>query len=285
MHQLGVPMLKMSVILLGSILLTAGICNAQVQGKHFDRAIFVLFENTDYRDALNQQFFAELAGKGASFSNFTAETHPSQANYISLTSGDENGVRGDGSVDLDVKNVVDLLEAKGLTWKVYAEDYPGNCFKGATSGDYARKHNPFISYLDIQKTPARCANIVSADQFDIDAQAGKLPNYVFFIPNNQSDGHDTGVSYADRWYQQKFGNYVADPKFMAGTILITTFDEGVQSNQVYTSIVGPKVRNLLESDKLSHYSLLRLIEENWDLGTLGKKDSTAVPVPNIWTIF
>jgi hypothetical protein len=30
------------------------------------------------------------------------------------------------------------------------------------------------------------------------------------------------------------------------------------------------------------YSLLRLIEENWGLGDLGKEDATAPAIPNIW---
>lgn len=254
-------------------------------GRYFDRAIFVLFENTDYADALKQPFFKKLAANGTLFSNFMAITHPSQGNYVALTSGSLNGVSGNGKYDLDVENIVDLLEAKGITWKVYAEGFPGNCYTGTSSGAYARKHNPFISYVNIQKNPNRCANIVEANQFDRDAANGTLPNYVFYVPDNKNSGHDTGVSYSDKWYEQKFSRYINNSKFMENTILVSTFDESggyFGKNQIYTSIVGPAVKQGTVSTALNIYSLLKLVEDNWNLGDLGKLDASAPPITNIW---
>ncbi|AZZ37771.1 hypothetical protein CIK05_13505 [Bdellovibrio sp. qaytius] len=254
-------------------------------GKYFNRVVYVLFENTGYLKTIKQPFFSKLSQSGANFAAFTAETHPSQGNYIALTSGDLNGVKNDANYDLNVNNIVDLLDARNITWKVYAEAYPGNCFQGLKSGSYARKHNPFISYTSIQKNVNRCANIVDASQFDKDAASGQLPNYVFYVPDIKNDGHDTGVSYADKWYSKKFSPYVNDPVFMNDTILITTFDEndGTNGNQIYTSIVGPHVKAVSVTAQVSHYSLLKLMEDNWDLGNLGKLDATAAPIPeNIW---
>lgn len=254
-------------------------------GKYFDRVIFVVFENTNYTDAAKQPFFKQLSNRGAHFANFTALTHPSQGNYVALTSGALNGVVDDRKYDINVNNVVDLLEAKGVTWKVYAEAYPGNCFLGMSSAGYVRKHNPFISYVNIQKNPSRCANIVSASQFDVDSANGVLPNYVFYVPDMRNDGHDTDVTYADKWYSQKFSPYLNNKQFMANTVLISTFDESASragKNQIYTSIVGPAVKAIVVTDALNIYSLLNLVEENWSLGNLGKQDATATPVPNIW---
>jgi len=257
---------------------------AAKNGKYFDRAIIVIFENTNYSAAMKEPFFKELATAGANFSNFLAVAHPSQGNYVALTSRAINGVKGDGNYNLDVKNIVDLLEAKGLTWKVYAENYPGNCFTGGSSGNYARKHNPFISYVDIQKNPTRCANIVEAAEFDKDAAAGALPDYVFYVPNLKHDGHDTGVAFADTWYRNKFSPYLQNSKFMANTVLISTFDEsgGSSKNQIYTSINGPAVNPKDYSDALGICSLLQMMEDNWNLGSLGKNDATAAKIPSIW---
>ena len=73
---------------------------------------------------------------------------------------------------------------------------------------------------------------------------------------------------------------------MTNTVLISTFDEngGGGKNQVYTSIVGPAVRPGIYIESLTLYSLLRLIEINWNLGDLGKQDATANPIPNIWQV-
>ena len=276
-------MKKLSVLIAVLLAGVNGFASPQA-GKYFDHIIIVIFENTDYADAMAQPFFKQLADSGANFSSMLALAHPSQGNYIALASGDLNGVKDDGKHDVDVKNVVDLLEAKGLTWKVYAEDYPGNCYTGSKSGGYVRKHNPFISFLDIQKDPTRCAKIVNADQFDSDSANGTLPNYVFYIPNMDNDGHDTGVGYADKWYSGKFGPFLADARLMANTILLSTFDEsgGGSPNQIYTSIVGPMVKAIDLGSNYAIPSLLRLVEDNWDLGDLGKKDHTAEPVQGIW---
>jgi hypothetical protein len=254
------------------------------RGKYFDRVITVVFENTGYQNAMKQPFFAQLAGQGANFTRFSAETHPSQANYIALTSGSLQGVKGDGKYNLGVRHIADLLEEGGHTWKVYAEGYPGGCYLGTTKGRYARKHNPFISYVNIQRSPARCANVVNASQFYTDAAAGNLPEYVFYVPDLSNDGHDTGAAYADAWYRKSFGPLLNDPKAMAGTLLVTTFDEneGAAGNFIYTTLYGEMVKSGPSAAPLNHYSLLRLVEDNWDLGNLGREDARANPLPDIW---
>lgn len=259
--------------------------SATQKGKYFDRTIFVLFENTTYNITMRQPFFAKLAKQGALFSNFTAHAHHSQPNYIALTSGSMLGVTDNQNVNLNKKNIVDLFEARGISWKVYAEDYPGGCFTGGSRRGYARKHNPFISYMNIQKNPKRCKNIVNAEQFDKDAANENLPEYVFYVPDNKNSGHDTGVAYADKWYSGKFSKYVSNPKFMKDTVLISTFDEssgGAKRNHIYTSIVGTAVTPGVYGTELNLYSLLKLVEDNWNLGNLGRNDETAEAIPDIW---
>jgi hypothetical protein len=267
------------------VFFSASAFSAPASGKHFDHAIFVVFENTSYSSAIKQKFLSQLSAKGASFTNFLALTHPSQGNYIAMTSGSLYGVKNDSLVNLDVKNINDLLESKGLTWKVYAEAYPGNCFTGTKSSTYVRKHNPFMSYLNIQRNPARCANIINADQFDKDAAANTLPNYMLYVPDMNNDGHDTDVSYADKWYEKNFSKYVNDPQFMRNTILVSTFDESAPNsskNQIYTSIVGASIKPTVVSAQLNIVSLLTMIEDNWSLGNLGQMDASTIPIPDIW---
>ena len=185
---------------------------------HFDRGIYVIFENENYQQIIKQPFFKQIANEGFNFANFYGETHPSQGNYIAMVAGDTHGVKNDKNYDLDVNSIADLLESHGLTWKVYAEGYPGDCFTVAHSGGYNRKHNPFISFLNIQNNPNRCAHIVSADEFVRDQKKGTLPNYVFYVPDNRNSGHDTGVAFADRWYQTQFSGLMSDVDFMKRTI-------------------------------------------------------------------
>ena len=105
----------------------------------FRRVMIVVLENASYDEAARQPFLASLGRRGALLSNLTAEGHPSQPNYLALVGGSTFGVTSDRNVDLDGSQIGDLLEAKGLQWKVYAEGFPGHCFLGEKQGDYVRK--------------------------------------------------------------------------------------------------------------------------------------------------
>lgn len=250
------------------------------------RILIVILENTDYATALEQPFLGSLARRGALLTNFTAETHPSQPNYVALIAGSTYGVVSDNNVTLERPQLGDLLEAKGLQWKVYAEGYPGGCFLGASAGAYVRKHVPFLSFKDVQQDPGRCARIVNADDLASDVRGGTLPNFSLYIPDNNNDGHDTGVAYADRWLSTTFGPLLEDADFTKGLIFIVTFDESASilfgSNHVATIVVGDGVRpNTALSGEYNHYSLLRFVEDELGLGTLGQGDAKAAVITGL----
>ncbi len=252
----------------------------------FKKMMIVIFENTDYQGALDQPFFAKLARDGVLFPSFFAETHPSQGNYIALVTGDTYGVFHDFPVNLDAKHIGDLIEEKGKSWKIYLEDYPGDCFMGSSSGKYVRKHNPFISMKNIQQNSTRCtSHLVNAMALQADIQSGNLPDFSIYVPNMDHDGHDTGVAYADRWFSSTFSPLIQDRHFIQDLLLITTFDEreSAGKNQIYTAFYGdsvlPGARFVNRAD---HYSLLRLAEDALGLGGLGKKDAQAALITGIW---
>lgn len=251
----------------------------------FSHVMIVILENANYSNAMNQSFLSELSKKGASLDNMTALTHPSQGNYISMIAGDTFGITNDKNIDLDAKHIGDLLEAKGLTWKAYVEGFPGNCFLGSTSGKYARKHVPFLSFKNVSTNPARCKNIVDAKQMDVDIQSNNLPNYSIYIPDLSDDGHDTGVSFADTYMLKKFGPLLQNAKFMNQMLFIITFDESGSknnNNQIYTVLYGDSVvTGSRSTTAYSHYSILKTIESAWGLDSLNKKDSSTSPMNDV----
>lgn len=125
-----------------------------------------------------------------------------QSLLTSLVAGTYFNMHTDDVVDLDERFLGDLMEEKGVSWywlfdfsietcrKAYQEDYPGDCFQGYSSGGYVRKHNPFISFTSIHNNPERCAKIVSSAQLDIDLDAGTLPQYSYYTPTMDNDGHE-----------------------------------------------------------------------------------------------
>jgi hypothetical protein len=93
--------------------------------------------------------------------NYNGLTHPSQPNYVSIAGGTNYGVVNDNvyNIPANVKTIFDLLEKQGLTWKLYQEDIPSVGYTG-NSGEYARKHNPAVSYKSISSNATRSKNIV-----------------------------------------------------------------------------------------------------------------------------
>ena len=254
-------------------------------GAHFSRVIEIVFENENASSVNAQADFAALAKMGLSFTNFSAESHPSQPNYIAMIAGDTLGVLSDGSVNLKNSHLGDLLEKKNLDWRVYAESFPGNCFNGDSSGTYYRKHNPFISFLNISQNANRCQKIVNANEFQRDLANNTLPAYSLYVPDINNDGHNTGVDFAGKWLMSKFGTLLSNPQFLADTLVIITFDESESlfgANRVYTVLLGAALKDGTNAQAVNHVSLLKLIEDEYQLGSLSTKDQSAASIQGIW---
>ena len=118
-----------------TIVVLAAIASTTSAASTFSNMLLIILENTDYSVAITDPNLQAFASSGVLFSNWDAIGHPSQPNYIALTSGSTNGIKNDNSKTINVPNVADLLEAKGLTWKSYQENWPGNCFTGSVSQD------------------------------------------------------------------------------------------------------------------------------------------------------
>lgn len=256
-----------------------------VQGPHFKKVLIIVLENTDYQDALKQPYLKKLTTQGALLQNMKGVTHPSQGNYIALLGGDTLQVQNDNPVDLKSTNLVDLLEKNGWSWKGYIEDYPGNCFTGATRGRYARKHNPFISFTNISQNPTRCKNIQDTKAFESDAASANLADFSIYAPNLDNDGHDTGVGFAANWLQKNFDRKFQDKNFMKDLLVIVTFDESKtrKGNSIYTVLLGDSVvPGSVNGQDLNHINLMSTIETEWNLGDLGRKDTSAESIQGIW---
>ncbi len=243
-------------------------------GKHPSHVFVVIFENEAADAALGPEapYLASLAARYGYATNYLATTHPSQPNYLEIFSGSTQGVTDDKPHDVTAPSLADQLEGAGFTWRVYAENYPGNCFTGKKSldgadgkGEYRRKHNPAISFTAISGDPARCANITDFSHFD---PAGS--DVAFIVPNQCNDMHDCPISTGDAWAKRFLAPLIASPA-MADGVLFITFDEahGDRSNHIATIVVAPRLAAPVTSAKAyGHPSLLRTIEELYGLPCL-----------------
>src|SRR5271157_1523752 len=69
-------------------------------GKHFERVLIIVLENQNYSSAMSNDFFAKLATRGTSFTNFKNLYHPSYPNYLAMIAGTSFGTRNNRQIDL-----------------------------------------------------------------------------------------------------------------------------------------------------------------------------------------
>ena len=159
----------------------------------------IMMENTSYDDLLspsnqNTAFIQQLAANNGLATNYFGVTHVSLPNYIAATSGQTWGSNSDDVAQapaFDHQNLVDQLEAAGVSWKAYMENLPspGDPVTQTPDGLYVRKHDPFLMYPDVYNNPARAAKVVPLTQLSTDLSAGNVPRFVWITPNVCNDMH------------------------------------------------------------------------------------------------
>jgi len=151
--------------------------------------------------------FQWLASQGITLTDYHGVTHPSQPNYVAAVGGSTNGVWLDTTwrIDSDTKTIVDLLEARNISWSEYQEDLPYSGFQGnfvnqkTGANDYVRKHKyapmpwtvffPALLLLEVILTTTRCSPLIIYDSVSSDIhRLAKIKNFTMFerdLANNQ----------------------------------------------------------------------------------------------------
>lgn len=278
---------RMSAVVLAVVLLFAAGCAQASPGKPLgvqaasrlprstsSHVVVIVMENEEDTDIVGNPaapYANTLVRRYGLATQSFAVTHPSLPNYLALTSGSTQGITSDCTeCQVEAPNIVDQLEAAHISWKGYMEDQPEPCFKGATAGEYAKKHNPFIYYDDIASSPYRCSKLVGFGALAADLRHGSLPTYAWISPNLCDDGHNCGVAGGDRFLARTVPSLLRE--LGPNGFLVLTWDEGIsnqgccggaaQGGHIATILAGPDVRRGGRDDQpVDHYGVLGTIEE------------------------
>jgi phosphatidylinositol-3-phosphatase len=283
--------------------------------QHF---FIIMMENTGYEHLIGNEHapWINAAAKAYGLArNYFGVAHPSQPNYIAITAGTTAGFASDANMTIDVPNIVDQLEAHGKTWKAYMQSLfaDGNTNKLAGSvGNqlYERKHNPFVSYKDIQDNPTRMENIVDLSQLYTDLANNTVPDYVWISPDQCHDMHgrfslqptdmcsffheDDLITAGDAFLRDTVTKIMASRAWKGKSVIFITWDESdlpfldmsgccdatPGGGHVVTLVISHTSHLArISSVNYNHYSLLATIEDGWNLGCLANTCDTAKVTP------
>jgi hypothetical protein len=247
----------------------------------FDHIVVVFEENKSPMSVIGNAgapYINYLAQNGAYLSESFGTSRPSQPNYIALFSGSTQGVTTNDNVNLgNVPNLGSQLIAAGKTLIGYSEGLPSVGFTGATSGRYARKHNPVVSFSNVPASSNRPYS-------DFPTNYSTLPNVSIVVPDLDDDSHDGTLAESDEWLQDNMSTYATWAK-AHNSLLIITYDEGDISdttNHIPTIFYGANVRTGSYANEINHFNVLRAIEDSEALAPLANA-ATAAPIDYVWT--
>jgi phosphatidylinositol-3-phosphatase len=288
-----IPIVAAAAGLAAAALLPAGAASAAAIPR-FSHVVIVIMENKNYNAIIGRRdeapYINGLAASGAVFSNSFAVTHPSQPNYLALFSGSTQGVTND-SCPKTFKNVpnlgAELLKA-GLSFAGYSESMPSARYTGCSHGiplfGYTRSHNPWVDFTNV---PA-ASNLTFAS---FPKDYARLPAVSIVVPNECHDMHSCPRDNGDRWIKANIGGYAQWAR-AHNSLLIVTWDEdgtileipllgGGDNNKVPTIFYGAHVRPGAYSEHVTHYRILRTLEDMYGLGHAGAS-AGAAPITNVW---
>jgi phosphatidylinositol-3-phosphatase len=314
--------LAVAVLAAGLIASVVGASTSAAGGhvKTYKHIFIIMMENTGI-EALqgnpNAPWINQAMQTYGVAGNYYGVTHPSQPNYVAATAGTTAGVPNDNDVTVNLPNIVDQLEAKGHSWKAYMQSLSLCTTKldhACGNQLYERKHDPFVSFSDVQSSSARMANIVDLTQLDTDLANNTVPDYAWISPDQCNDMHGRGgggssdpcdfsneqllIQAGDNFLHTWVNKITSSKSWNGESVIFITWDEsdftGSPNNFGFGDTRGccdanPGGGHVLtlviqrngsqEPDgsfqPYNHYSLLSTVENSWGLGCLAFTCDTA----------
>jgi phosphatidylinositol-3-phosphatase len=269
----------------------------------YEHIFVIIDENKNFGTILNPASAPNIGALAKAYgnaTNFFAETHPSEPNYIALVSGETFGVADDGYHTFDAPNLAAQLSRAGLSWKGYYESIPAPGSDAASAGLYAFKHSGFMNFASVRNDPDRAKHIVGFDQFERDLASGALPAFALIVPNLCDDMHGAPSCPDDAKLIRRGDTVVGDivRKIQAtnawnssdNVAIVLTFDESENETEpggghIPTIVItnhGPRKKS--DDTAYTHYSLLRTVEEALGLQPYLGRAKDAKPMSPLFAV-
>jgi len=272
----------------------AALAPPQAQVPGYQHVFLFYFENEDFNQVIGNTkqapYINSLTKQGALLTNFYAEEHPSDGNYLAFAGGSTFGVPLNDPEEenplytINAPNIGDLVDAAGESWKAYTQSSSGPC-DDTVHGYYWDDDQPMLYFNDVRDNPAYCAShVVPLEDLSGDLTAtATTPNFAWVSPDDCSDMEGCGIAAGDAFLKSELTQIMNSPAWRTQrSLAIITFDEDNTDGQhpaqrVPTIVLGSRgvKSGVTDSTRYTHYSMLRTVEAALGLGTLTANDRYA----------
>jgi phospholipase C len=236
------------------------------------------------------------------------------SNAFYLLNNYDPGFNGDGTLNTLTPYVIpptsqphigDVLSNAGLSYTYFGAQWDLYVTDPAEANPYDRYCticNPFQYASDVMGSPTtREAHIRDTTQLHIDIQNGFLPAVSIVKPDGFLDGHPSSskLDLFEGFVNKIVDEVQANPTLWASTAIFVTFDEGggyydsgyVQpvdyfgdGTRIPLLIVSPySAGGVVNHSYADHVSIIKFIERNWALPTIGPNTRDNFPNPIVGT--
>ena len=249
-----------------------------------------------YYDDRDLPYYWNLADEYVLFDHFFSSDHGgSFANHMYWVSAHPGGDSVSENGYADVPTIFDRLEERGVSWKFYVQNYdPEITYRSLSnfSGNRASQviWVPLLNIDRFLDDPKLSSHIVDLNQYFVDLENGTLPEVAYIAPSGASEHPPGSIRSGQKFVKSLIQALMRSESWDSSAFLLLYDDWGgwydhVKPPQVDANGYGMRVPGLLispyarrgyiDSTMLDFTSVLKFIEENWNLKPLAARDSQA----------
>ena len=250
-------------------------------------------------DGTDLQYYWNIADQYVLFDRFfTSAAGGSVANHMFWVTGQAGTNGHNDSIPKsgwgDIPTIFDRLEAAGVSWKFYVQNYdPTITYRSRGSGDRGAQvvWVPLLDYARYVDDPKLFGHIVDLSEYYTDLHNGTLPAVSYIVPSGASEHPPGSVQAGERFVKQLHTALMESSAWSSSAFIWTYDDWGGWYDHVAPPDVGehgygfraPALlvspyakRGYIDHTQLDFTSILKFIEENWNVAPLASRDGNAV---------
>ena len=249
-----------------------------------------------YYDDRDLPYYWNLADQYVLFDKFFSSDHGgSFANHMFWVSGQQGGSRVTTEGYDDITTIFDRLEERGISWKFYVQNYdPDINYRTADqiSGNRASQviWVPVLNMARFLDDPELSSHIVDLNEYYKDLENGTLPAVAYIAPSGASEHPPGSIRSGQKFVKSVIQALMRSDAWDSSAFMVMYDDWGgwydhVAPPQVDEFGYGMRVpafmvsayarRGHVDSTVLDFTSVLKFIEENWNLEPLAERDAKA----------